>query len=181
MRTTLCDIAMFQFSQVKTHIVHRHWGKAISNGNISLGLSHQNFQQYIPKTIHIIQNKTKGARSSERAYEHQICLTLLGQNTYEGVHKVNVLTTTCDNLWSFIIHRTRCLKNHSRKNKWIYSHYNKRSVWKMMYLLWDSSSNKLHTGGLVDNALLYMFTNTASDVSGLIFKFRLAFQPITPL
>ena len=63
------------------------------------------------KNIPFILNETKGARSSDRAYVPQICLSLFRHNTYDGVHKTkqNVLTTTSDHLWSLVIHRLNIL------------------------------------------------------------------------
>ena len=80
------------------------------------------------KTFLFILNETKGARSSDRAYVPQICLSLFRHNTYDDVHKTkqNVLTTTSHHLWSLIIHRLHILVPQELSNR-IYLNYHKRS------------------------------------------------------
>ena len=80
------------------------------------------------KTFLFILNETKGARSSDRAYVPQICLSLFRHNIYDGVHKTkqNVLTTTSDHLWSLIIHRLHILVPQELSNR-IYLNNHKRS------------------------------------------------------
>ena len=93
------------------------------------GLSHQSFELFNAKqNIPFILNETKGARSSDRAYVPQICLSLFRHNTYDGVHKTkqNVLTTTSDHLWSLVIHRLHILVP-QELSKRIYLNYHKRS------------------------------------------------------
>ena len=93
------------------------------------GLSHQSFELFNAKqNIPFILNETKGARSSDRAYVPQVCLSLFRLNTYDGVHKTkqNVLTTTSDHLWSLIIHRLHILVP-QELSKRIYLNYHKRS------------------------------------------------------
>ena len=93
------------------------------------GLSHQSFELFNAKqNIPFILNETKGARSSDRAYVPQICLSLFRHNTYDGVHKTkqNVLTTTSDHLWSLVTHRLHILVP-QELSKRIYLDYHKRS------------------------------------------------------
>ena len=94
-----------------------------------VGLSHQSFELFNAKQNipFIILNETKGARSSDRAYVPQICLSLFRHNTYDGVHKKqNVLTATSDHLWSLVIHRLHILMP-QELSKRIYLKYHKRS------------------------------------------------------
>ena len=111
--TTLRDISKLYFFTGWKHVDCA--GTATKKSTVVTyhgGLSHQRFELFKPKqNIPFILNETKGARSSDRAYLPQICLSLFRHNTYDDVHKTkqNVLTTTSDHLWSLVIHRIHIL------------------------------------------------------------------------
>ena len=111
--TTLRDISKLYFFAAWKHVDCA--GTATKKSTVVTfhgGLSHQSFELFNAKqNIPFILNEIKGARSSDRAYVPQICLSLFRHNTYDGVHetKQNVLTTTSDHLWSLVIHRLHIL------------------------------------------------------------------------
>ena len=87
--TTLRDISKLYFFSGWKHVDCA--GTATKKSTVVTshrGLSHQSFELFNAKqNIPFILNETTGARSSDRAYVPQICLSLFRHNTYDGVHK----------------------------------------------------------------------------------------------
>ena len=149
------------FCRLKTCWLRRHRNKEINSGDISQGLSHQSFELFNAKqNIPFILNETKGARSSNRAYVPQICLSLFCHNTYDGVHKTkqNVLTTTSDHLWLLVIHRLLILVP-QELSKRIYLNYHKCSFGERLKLneWWCHLTAHLNMKVVIDSQHCHQF------------------------